>query len=137
MRPGGAWLGRRAALVSVDAFTTVTALGGGVALAGGLEDERFPASWLDGTPSDSYVMPGLLLAGVVGGSAAAATIATMCTPALGGRISMVAGGILAAWIVGEVVLLTKAGEVVSPTEAVCLGAAAAMIGLGQSVARAR
>jgi hypothetical protein len=50
---------------------------------------------------------------------------------------MIAGGVLAAWIVGEVAILSKDGEVVSPTEAVYLAAAAAMIALGGSVARTR
>jgi hypothetical protein len=134
---GRAWVGRRTALVAVDAFTALTAIGGGAALAGGMEGDRFPASWLDGTPFRSYVAPGLLLAGVVGGTAAVATIATVRQPVIGGRISMIAGGVLAAWIVGEVAILSKDGEVVSPTEAVYLAAAAAMIALGGSVARTR
>ena len=81
----------RGALVAVDAFTAVTAVGGGAALAAGLERDRFPTSWLDGTPFRSYVAPGLLLAGAVGGTAAAATVASVGSPRAGGRASMVAG----------------------------------------------
>jgi hypothetical protein len=45
----------------------VTAVGGGTALATGLESDRFPAEMLRGTQFGSYVIPGLILAGVVGG----------------------------------------------------------------------
>ena len=86
--------GSRIALVLVDAFAAVTALGGGVALATGLEGGRFPTDWLTGTPFDSYLIPGLMLAGVVGGSAAVATVATLRDPILGGRASPLAGVVM-------------------------------------------
>jgi hypothetical protein len=52
----------------VDVFVALTALGGGIALATGLEADRFPLDWLRGTPFRNYVIPGLILAGVVGGA---------------------------------------------------------------------
>ena len=67
----------RVVLFIVDLFVALTAIGGGIALFTGLEsDERIPPEWLDGTPFKSYVIPGLILAVVVGGSAAIATFAT-------------------------------------------------------------
>jgi hypothetical protein len=88
----------RVALLAVDAFAAVTAVGGGLALVTGLEGDRFPADWLRGTPFSSYVVPGLILAGVVGGSAAVAAAATLRSPRAGGRISMLAGMIMIGWI---------------------------------------
>ncbi len=49
----------RAGLLSLDGFTALTAVGGGLALATGLEGNRFPAELLRGTPFRSYVVPGL------------------------------------------------------------------------------
>jgi hypothetical protein len=125
------------ALISADAFAAITAIGGGIALAAGLERDRFPATWLTGTPFRSYVGPGLLLAGVVGGGAAAATVASIRSPRASGPASVLAGAVLASWILGEVVLLAKDEAVISPTEALYLGVAIAMTGLGLRATRAR
>jgi hypothetical protein len=70
-------------LVIVDAVVGVTAAGGGIALAAGLEGGRYPARWLKGTPFSSYLIPGLILAVVVGGSAAAAATLTVTAPGMG------------------------------------------------------
>jgi hypothetical protein len=59
--------GVRVAHFVVDAFTAVTAVGGGTAWATGLESDRFPAEMLRGTQFGRYVIPGLILAEVVGG----------------------------------------------------------------------
>jgi deazaflavin-dependent oxidoreductase (nitroreductase family) len=83
----------------------------------------------------SYALPGSILAGAVGGTAAVATLATLVRPRLAGRASTVAGLVLAGWIVGEVLILTADGELVSLTEVVYLAAAAAMVGLGRSFDR--
>jgi len=40
----------RAALVVVDAFAAVTAIGGGLALVAELEGDRFPSTWLAAAP---------------------------------------------------------------------------------------
>jgi hypothetical protein len=51
----------------LTAFVSLTAIGGGIALMIGIEDNRFPLTWLDETPFTSYFIPGLILAGIVGG----------------------------------------------------------------------
>jgi hypothetical protein len=56
MRGGGV----RVALVTLDVFVAVSAIGGGIAVATGVD--RFPAAWLSGTPFRSYLFPGLILA---------------------------------------------------------------------------
>jgi hypothetical protein len=47
-------------------FIALTAIGGGIALLIGIEGERFPLEWLQGTPFTDYTIPALLLALVVG-----------------------------------------------------------------------
>jgi hypothetical protein len=125
----------RIALVAVDTFAAVTAIGGGFALAVGLEGDRFPQSWLERTPFRSYVAPGLLLAGAVGGTAGVAAVASLRAPRAGGRASIVAGSVLASWIVGEILVLAKDEERVSPTEITYLAVAGAMSVLGWTVSR--
>jgi hypothetical protein len=65
MAGGGRVNAVRVVLIIVDAVVAVTAVGGGIVLAAGLEGGRFPARWLKGTPFSSYLVPGLILA-VVG-----------------------------------------------------------------------
>ncbi len=95
----------RAGLPSLDGFTALTAVGGGLALATGREGNRFPTELRRGTPFRSSVVPGLILAGVVGGRAAAATITTLRRPCLGAQVSMLSGAMLMGWIVAEVLIL--------------------------------
>jgi deazaflavin-dependent oxidoreductase (nitroreductase family) len=116
-------------------FVAVTAIGGGIALAIGLEGGRFPRSWLAGTPFADYTGPGLILAAVVGGSAGVAAIALVRRSPVAVRASLVAGAVLVCWIVGELVLVRADNEVVSPTEALYLVAGLTMIGLAVRLGR--
>jgi len=119
----------RTVLFVLDAFVAVTAVGGGLALALGLEGERFSREILRRTPFDSFTVPGLILAVVVGGSAAAAAFATVEGRTAGGAASVVAAVLLGGFIVAEIALLED-GPGVSRTEACYLGVAAAMAFLG-------
>jgi len=101
----GAWLLRLCGgvLFLASVFVALTAIGGGVTLALGVD--KFPPDWLVGTPFRSYVIPGLILAVVVGGSAAAATVASLLKRDMGTLVSMLAGAILLGWLLGERVIL--------------------------------
>lgn len=129
------WHPARIALLAVDGFAAASAVGGGLALAVGLEGDRFPPELLRGTPFGSYVVPGAILAGIVGTSALGATIATVAGPRAGGAVSVLAGAVMMGWIAGEVRVL-RAPEARSPVEAIYLGVGAAMVGLGLAAARA-
>jgi hypothetical protein len=118
----------RGALVALDGVVALTALGGGLALATRLEGDRFPVELLAGTPFHDYVVPGLILAGAVGGSATVAMAATLHSPRAGGLASMLAGLILMGWIAGEVRLLPQAAR--SGLEAGYFIAGLAMTALG-------
>jgi hypothetical protein len=94
-----------AAVAVLDAFVALTAIGGGIALATGREQKRFSTSMLAGTPFSTYLIPGLLLAGVVGGTSLVATVLSLRSPRAGAAASIVAGVSLMGWICGEVRIL--------------------------------
>ena len=117
----------RIVLVVVDAAVGLTAIGGGIALAAGLEGERYPVERLTGTPFSSYLIPGLILSVAVGGSAAAAAVLIVIAPEVGAWVSVLAGVILTGQIAGEIRLLTQP---VTWIEVVYFGAGLAMVALG-------
>ena len=94
----------RPALILTDGFAAVSALFGGLELETGWPT-RVPPSMLQGTPFSSFLVPGLLLGIVVGGSATIAAVATVRSASAGALWSFVAGSIMAGWIVGEVLIL--------------------------------
>ena len=119
-------------MVVVDAFVALTAIGGGIALATGLEGERFPKEWLEGTPFTTYVIPGLILAIVVGGSATVAVFLTVVSQHAGGAASIVAGAAMVGFIVVELIILND-DERWTWTEVVYIIAGLLMLGLGLQV----
>lgn len=70
--------GTRITLLVVQAFVVLTALAGGAVLVIGALDAGFSSSWippaeyLEGTPFPSYLVPGIVLALVIGGGHALA-----------------------------------------------------------------
>ncbi len=95
-------------LVVIDLFVALTAVGGGIAMAADIDKKVDPA-WLEGTPFQSYRVPGVLLAGIVGGTALLAAVVTALDATSGGIVSVIAGVILAGWIVAEVIILNQPG----------------------------
>jgi hypothetical protein len=92
-----------ATLFVVNLLVALTAIFGGVALATGVD--KFPGAWLVGTPFRSYLIPGLTLTVVVGGSAVVAAIAILRRVAADALSSMLAGVILLGWLAGERLIL--------------------------------
>ena len=105
-------------------FVAFTAVGGGITLLVGMD--KFPAEWLIGTPFSSYLIPGVILAGLVGGSAVAAAVITPRIADDGALISILAGAILLGWLAGERVILPKAAF---PTQCLWLEAVYVAAGL--------
>ena len=87
-------------------FVGVTAVLGGVELVTGYPVQQ-PVEWLAGTPFDSYLVPGLLLAAAVGGSAVLAFVAAIRSDPRWPRAAIVAGVVLCGWIVAEMVMLDQ------------------------------
>ncbi|MGA2073538.1 MAG: hypothetical protein ABSH52_08525 [Terriglobia bacterium] len=101
---GNRWIRIAGAAVFVaDVFVALTAVSGGITVAAGVD--KFPRAWLAGTVFSGYLIPGLILAVVVGGSATGAMFATLCERDAGTLLSCVAGGILLGWLVGEQLIL--------------------------------
>jgi hypothetical protein len=122
----------RFALFVVDLSAAVSAVIGGVAVA--LDVDHFPREWLARSPFSDYVLPGAMLAVLVGGSAAIAAVATARFPRVGAPVSVVAGLVMVGWIVGELAVLNQNTASTSPRSVVepiyfVVGLAMAALGL--------
>lgn len=105
-RRGAAPSASQRALIVLDCFASVAALIGMCILVFGW-GYRFPSSWLEGTPFADYIVPGLILGLVVGGSALVAMVATIKSARIGAIASMIAGVIMMGWVVGEYLLIPQ------------------------------
>ncbi|MDL2341661.1 MAG: hypothetical protein QFB87_01105 [Patescibacteria group bacterium] len=84
-------------------FNALTAIAGGLSLMTGLI--KPPLKWLSLTPYDSYVVPGLVLLAIVGGSSLFATVALVKKVKWNALYAMLAGWIMWGWIVTEIILI--------------------------------
>ena len=100
------------ALLALDTFVAVSTIGGGVATSAGVD--RFPTEWLRGSPFGDYVLPGLILAVVVGMSAAVAALSAWLRTRIWAPASVVAGLLLTGWIAGELAFLNQNRATTSP-----------------------
>ncbi len=96
----------RLMLIMLAAFAAVSAVAGGygVASTNGL---GMPMAWLKTTPFANYLVPGLILGFVVGGSALVATILLVIRHPLGYIVAFGAGAIMLGWIIGEILLIQQ------------------------------
>ncbi|HET7458855.1 MAG TPA: hypothetical protein VFJ74_14495 [Gemmatimonadaceae bacterium] len=96
------------ALLVADAFVALSAFAAAVALATGIGVDRFPRQWLDGTPFGSYLLPGLVVAAAIGGTAALAAGVLLHRADLGALASALAGAVLLGHVVVDVMVLRHA-----------------------------
>lgn len=98
----------RRLLIALCGFTALTALGGGAQLLGSATGSRLvPLALLQGTPFTTFLVPGLLLLLIVGGTHLAATLALLRRAPAAADLTLTAAGALAIWIVAEVALMQK------------------------------
>lgn len=90
-------------LKGVLLFNALSALGGGTGLVTGTLP--VPTMLLRHTPFDSFVIPGLFLGIIIGGSALAGAIALRAHARRSRLISGAAGVIMVGWIAGETILV--------------------------------
>jgi len=90
-------------LKGVLLFNALSALGGGTGLVTGTLP--VPTMLLRHTPFDSFVIPGLFLGIIIGGSALAGAIALRAQARRSRLISGAAGVIMVGWIAGETILV--------------------------------
>jgi hypothetical protein len=93
----------RKALIGISIFNAVSAIGGGASLVTGTLP--VPEALLQHTPFSSYVIPGLFLGVIIGGSALAGSIALLAHARRSRLISAAAGVIMVGWIAGETILI--------------------------------
>ena len=83
-------------LIGIHTLVALNAVGGGIyGLTGA---PGVPVAWLRGTPFESYLVPSLILLGVVGGSQALACFSLSTRSSRARRLSLAAGAVLLGWI---------------------------------------
>jgi hypothetical protein len=107
----------RIAIGVPEAFIALSAIGGGIALLAGTYKDgvlieaggiaQFQLEWLRDTPFSDYTVPALILAIGVGGSSLIAAVLVFTSREEGVLLSIVAGLIMAGFIVVEVVILKQ------------------------------
>ena len=118
--------------LALDILLSVGALAGGAALMLGPRGEimPLPLSALEGSPFDTYFVPGLILFGVLGlGSLAAALLVWLRHP-LAPATTTVVGVVLLIWIAVEIAIIGYSND--PPLQAIylLLGAVITVVGLG-------
>ena len=95
----------RIILMVLEILIGVNALGGGIyALSGAKSVSR---EWLQGSPFQTYTVPGLVLLVVVSGSMFAAAGMLLAEASRARSMSLLAGIILVAWIVTQVTVIGR------------------------------
>lgn len=92
------------ALAGLDALIAVLALWGGVALIAGAWDFVLPAGWLAPLGLTSWVLPGIALILLIGGSMTVAAVASWHGYRYAAEVSIVAGVVLLAWVAAQFAL---------------------------------
>ena len=93
----------RYSLAAILFIVALNAFGGGYYGLSGAKD--VPLEWLDGTPFDTYFIPGLFLLVVVGGSCLAAATGVIRAKAWGKKSADLAGLIMLTWIIAQLAMI--------------------------------
>ncbi|MCB9756047.1 MAG: hypothetical protein H6713_39500 [Myxococcales bacterium] len=99
---------RRRLIVALALFSAISAVAGGIELVvfpHGGNQFMPPVALLERTPFRSFLVPGLLLALVVGGASVGAVALTLRRSPAALDATILAGGALTVWIVAELALL--------------------------------
>ena len=94
---------RRRVLAAIEGVVAVNAFGGMVYALGGAAG--VPAEWLDDTPFHSYLIPGLYLGMVVGGTCLAAAWISLRRPGRAREAALGASAVTVSWILAQVALI--------------------------------
>jgi hypothetical protein len=110
--------GIRIALVVIEAFIGLGAIGGGIALLIGAFAQWLPVAWLQGTPFSDYTIPGLILTIVVGGGMLLAAAMQFIQREWAVFLSAAMGLILIGWEIVEVAIIDWYEQAVVPSTVV-------------------
>ena len=94
---------QRVTLLILEAVAGISAVGGGIGLIGGWLD--ISTSHLDGTPFNSYVIPGLILLFVVGGLLLTAAWTVWSDGRFALEASLAAGFMLLGWFSVQIMMI--------------------------------
>jgi hypothetical protein len=100
---GGHAVAFRYVLGGLLAFGALNAFGGGYYGMSGAED--VPKQWLEGSPLDDYVIPGIVLFVVVGGALLAAAVAVFAKLHVARTAAFAAGAIVLGWLAVETAII--------------------------------
>ncbi len=110
--------GIRIALVVIEAFIGLGAIGGGIAILIGAFDQWLPVAWLAGTPFSDYTIPGLLLLIVVGGGMLLAATTVFVQRAWAVLLQASMGLVMIGFEVFEVAIIDRYAQAVIPSTVV-------------------
>jgi hypothetical protein len=99
-------------LASIETFTGLGAVGGGIAILAGVFDRWFPVAWLQGTPFGDYTVPGLILLIVVGGGMLVAAATQFVQREWAVLLSAAMGCVMLGWIACEVAIIDRYAQAV-------------------------
>src|SRR6266571_5551081 len=110
--------GIRFALVIIEAFIGLGAIGGGIALLIGAFAQWLPVTFLQGTPFSDYTIPGLVLTFVVGGGMLLAAATLFLRREWVVLLSAAMGLIMIGWEIVEVAIIDRYEQAVVPSTVV-------------------
>lgn len=93
----------RRSLIAMEGIMAINAFGGAWYAIGGAPD--VPTEWLTGTPFRDYVVPGIILGAVVGGSQVAAAVTLRLRHPRAREVSLGAAVVLLTWIVTQLAMI--------------------------------
>jgi hypothetical protein len=93
----------RRALIAMNGVMALNAFGGAWYALGGAPN--VPTEWLAGTPFSDYVVPGLILGGVVGAGQLVAAVALRLRHPRAREVSLAASLVLLGWIVTQLAMI--------------------------------
>ena len=110
--------GIRIALVVIEVFISLGAIGGGIALLMGVFAQWLPVAWLAGTPFSDYTIPGLVLTFVVGGGMLLAAATLFIQREWAVLLQAAMGLIMIGWEIVEVAIIDQYEQAVVPSTVV-------------------
>jgi len=125
--------------LGLEIFLSLGALAGGLALILGPRGEVIPlqVSSLAGSPFDSYLVPGLVLFGVLGLGPLVAVAMTLRRHPLAPLAAVVTGAALLGWLAVEIVIVGFSSEPPLQPFYIALGVVLVVLGLDWQVRTAR
>lgn len=109
------------ALFVVQALIAVNAAWGGVSLVVGARGFAMPVEWLRPVGLRSWLLPGIALVVVVGGTSAVGALASWVGNRWAPALSMLSGGVLLAWLAVQLVVIGPRAPVQAVTAVLGLG----------------